>query len=158
MKPDILVKAPVKFCFFKYVSDQFPSKRLLVLKTSWWQLQDKSWRCLQHVFSVTIFRPSRRLQVVLENRRLLRWRRLQDVLETCLEDVLKTSWRHILKTFWRLVLKTSSRRLGDKQIVYWGYLYLKNLNVYIFDLTNLYLTNLDLKNLKWIQNPLIRTQ
>ena len=80
---------------------------------------------------------------------------LQDGLKICLEDVLKTcheaSWRHILKMFLRHVLKTSSRRLGDKQNIYWGYLYLTNLNVYHF--TNLYLTNL-----RQIQNALFRTQ
>ena len=96
-----------------------------------------------------------RLEDVLEEEKLLRWRRLQDGLKICLEDVLKTcheaSWRHILKTSLRSVLKTSSRRLGDKQNVYWGYLYLTNLNVYHF--TNLYLTNL-----RWIQNALFRTQ
>ena len=56
-----------------------------------------------------------------------------------------------------VTLKTSSfsRHLGDKQNVYWGYLYLTNLNVY---LTNLYLTNLYLTTLRRIQNALIRTQ
>ena len=93
------------------------------------RLPDMSWRRLQHVFSVTIFR--------------LPWR-LEDVLKTSCKDVLKTSrktswrrlgkgklvtlktswrllediswrpfdWRHILKTSWRHVLK-SWRRLLD---------------------------------------------
>ena len=39
-----------------------PSKHLLVFKTSWRCLQDMSWRRLQHVFSVTIFRLPRRLE------------------------------------------------------------------------------------------------
>ena len=30
---------------------------------------------------------------VLENERLLRWKRVKDVFKICLEDVLKTSWR-----------------------------------------------------------------
>ena len=38
-------------------------------------------------------RSSRRLEDVLEDENLLRWRRVEDVLKTCLEDVLKTSWR-----------------------------------------------------------------
>ena len=77
----------------------------------------------------------------------------------CLQDVLKTSlrqgmsWRRLRRilsvTIFRLArrlgkckvvtLNTSSRRLGDKQNVYWGYLYLTNLNLY---LTNIYLINL----------------
>ena len=52
-------------------------------------------RRLQHLFSVT----SLRLKDVLENKKLLRWRRPEDVLMTCLEGVLKTrlkrSWRHV---------------------------------------------------------------
>ena len=63
-------------------------------------LQDMSWRRLQHVFSVTIFRLPRRLEDVLqirledvlEDKKLLRWRRLEDVLKTCLEDI---SWRRL---------------------------------------------------------------
>ena len=65
------------------------------------------------------------------------------------EDVFKTSWIHVLKTFWRHVLKAASRRLGDKQNVYRGYLYLTNLNTY---LANLLVTNLYLTNLRQIQN------
>ena len=71
----------------------------------------------------------RHLQDVMEDKKLLRWRHLQDVL----------------KTFWRHVMNRSSRRFGDKQNVYWGYLYLTNLNVY---LTNLYFTNLYLTNIR----------
>ena len=136
---------------------------MLVFKTSQRRLQDMSWRRLQHVFSVKNFYLPRPLEDVLQIRlkdllktscrnltrrledvfktswgrlgrllkKLLRWRRLQDVLKTCLEAVSKTSWKHILKT--------SSRRLGNKQNVYWKYLYLTNLNVY---LTNQYFTNL----------------
>ena len=94
--------------------------------------------CREYVFSVTIFCFPRRL-----------------------EDVLKTSWKtknsyaeDVFKTWWH-VLKTSSRRIGDKQNFYWGYLHLANLNMY---LANLYFTNLYLVNLRRIQNTLIRTQ
>ena len=104
----------------------WPSKRL----------QDISWRRLQHVFSVTIFRLPRRLantswrrlEDVLEDEKLLRWRRLEDVLE-------------INKMFTRI------------SVLIHGLL--RNLNQY---LTNLYLTNLYFTNLRWIQNALIRTQ
>ena len=104
-----------------------PSKHLFVFKTSWRHLQYMSWRCLQHVFSITIFRLPRRLEDALR-------RRLQDVFKTSwntencyAEDFLKTSWKQA------------------------------NLNVYIFDLANLHLTNLYLTNLRRIQNALIRT-
>ena len=90
------------------------SKHLLVFKTSWRRLQDMSWRLLQHVFSVTIFRLPRRLDYilnmswrkdvlkmswghlascledVLEDEKLLRWRYLHNILKACVEDVLKT--------------------------------------------------------------------
>ena len=114
-----------------------PSKHLFVLKMPSRCLQDMSWRCLQHVFSATIFRLPRRLEDILEDEKLLRWRRLQDVLKTCLEDILRTSWRHY----------------GDKQNTYWEYLYLTNVNVH---LTNIYFTNLCLISLRQIQNALIR--
>ena len=60
-----------------------------------------SWRRLQSVFNVTILRLPRCLEDVLEDEKLLRWRRLQDVWKTCLEDVLKTCLEDVLKTFWR---------------------------------------------------------
>ena len=108
-------------------------------------LQDMSWRRLE-------FMSCRRLAKTS-------WKEkncyAEDVFKTSWRHGLKTSWRHALKTSWGHILKTSSRRLGDKQIVYWGYLYLTNLNVY---LTNLYLTTLYLTNLRRIQNALIRTQ
>ena len=46
-------------------------------------------RCLQDVLK----RSSRGLQDILEDEKLLRWRRVEDVFKTCLEEVLKTSWR-----------------------------------------------------------------
>ena len=118
-------------------------------------LQDMSWRCLQHFFSITLSLSSRtswrHLNDVLEEEKFLCWRRLEDDLNTCLEDVLKTCLEDVL----RQDLKMSSERFGDKQIVYWGYLYLTYLNVY---LKNLYLTSLYLTNLRRMQNALIRAQ
>ena len=107
-----------------------------------------SWRHFQHVLSVTIFGlPRRRLAKAS-------WR----TSWICLQDLFKTSWKtkncyaeDVFKTSWRHVLKTFSRRLGDKQNVYQGYLCLTNLNVYIFDLANVYLANLYLTNLMIIQ-------
>ena len=64
-----------------------------VFKMSSRCLQDMFSRRLEDVFSVTILRLPRCLQDVLEDEKLLRWRRVEDVFKTCLEDVLKTSWR-----------------------------------------------------------------
>ena len=130
--------------FFKW---DYPAKHLLVFKTSSRRLQDMSWRSLQLVFSLSIFRLPGHLEDVFN----MSWKTKNSYAEV----VFKTSWRHLLKTSWRHVLKTSSGRLGDIQNVYWGYLHLTNLNVY---LTNLYFTNLYLTNLRQIQNALIRTQ
>ena len=76
-----------------------------VLKTSWRRLEDISQDVLKTSWGY--------LKDVLEDKKLLRWRSLEYVLKTCLEDM---SWRHVLKMSWR--------SLGDKQNVYWGYLYL----------------------------------
>ena len=78
------------------------------------------------IFSVTIIHFPRRLEDVLQDGNLFRWRRPQ--------DVMKISWR----------------RLRDKQNIYWGYLYLTNLY-----LANLYLTDLAKENPKYInKNPI----
>ena len=103
---------------------------------SWRRLQDMSWRGLQNVFSVTIFRLPRHLENVLKTswKSLAKtsWRLLEDVLKTSwktkncyAEDVLKTSSRHVFKTHSRHVFKTFSRRLLG--IFYWEYVLLKNL-------------------------------
>ena len=65
------------------------------------RLQDISCRSFQNVFSVTILHLPSRLQNVFEDKKLLYWRRLQDILKTCLEDVLKTCLKDVLKTLWR---------------------------------------------------------
>ena len=59
----------------------------------------------------TSSRPlARRLQDVLEDEILLRYRRLQDVFKTCLEDVLKTCLEGVLGTYLEDVFKTSWRQ------------------------------------------------
>ena len=90
----------------KSIAEKWPSKHLLVFQTSRRRLEDMSSRRLQHLFSVTILRLPRRLEDVLEDEKLLRWRRLEDVLKTCLEDVLKTCLEDVLKTCLEDVLKT----------------------------------------------------
>ena len=147
---------------------------MLVLKTSSRHVFKTS---LRHVFKTFSRRlqcnnftssntSCRRLEDDLEDEKLLRWRHLEDVWKTCLEDVLKTCLEDVLKKcledvlntcledVLKTVLKTSWRHCGDKQNTYCGYLYIKNLNVY---LTNLYLTNLHLAILRRIQNALSRT-
>ena len=62
----------------------------LVTQQTFVGLQDMSWRCFQHVFSVMNFCLSRHLEDVLEDKKVLHWRGLQDVLKTCLEDDSKT--------------------------------------------------------------------
>ena len=118
----------------------FPGKHLMVIMTFWRHLQDMSWKRFQRVFCVTIFRFPRVLKTswrcledVLEDEKVLRWRRVEDVLKTCLEDVLKTSWR---QTKYLLGISASNHGL------------LTNLNHY---LTNLYLTHLYFTNLRGIQ-------
>ena len=96
---------------------------------------------LQQVFSITVFRLPWRPEDVLKISHETSWRRLgrQKIV------TLKMPSRH--------AFKTSSRSLGHKQNVYWGYLYLTNLNL---NLTNLYLTNLYLTNLRWTKKALIK--
>ena len=94
------------------VSVFYPSKHLLIFKTSWRCLQDMYWRRLQNIFSVTIFRFSRRLWKHLAKKS---WRHLKDVLRTSqktFEDVVETSWKR-LGRLEIVTLKTSSRRLQD---------------------------------------------
>ena len=61
---------------------------------------------------------ARPLEEVLEDEKLLRWKRLEDFLKTCLEDVLKTCLEDVLKTCledmsWRRLEDMSWRRLED---------------------------------------------
>ena len=103
----------------------YPSKYLLVYKTSWRQTQDMSWRRLQHAFSVTIFVFQDDLKTSWRRLANTSWRRLEDISQ----DVLKTSWRHVLKTFWRQTKCLLGISVSNHGL-------LTNLNQY---LTNLYL-------------------
>ena len=97
------------------------------------RLQDISSRRLQDVFNLTIFHLPKRLedvlktsskissghlQEVLKDKKLLRWRRVEDICKTCLEDVLKINKCLLGRStlFWSLNfkwwLKTKSRK-GD---------------------------------------------
>ena len=96
---------------------------------------------------------SGRLEDVLEDVKLLHWRRLEDVVKTCVGDVLKTCLQDVLNIICR------------KKNIYWGYLYtylgITNINVYISRLflnISLYFANLYLTMVTRIQNILIRIQ
>ena len=126
-------QSPLTILFWLHL---LPSKKFLVFKTSWRRVQD--------VFSVTIFRL---------------WGRL---LKTSCKYVLKTSWRRLGRR--KIVtLKTSWRRLEDVLEINKMFIgislsnhgLLTNLNQY---LTNLNPTNLYFTNLRRIQVALIRTQ
>ena len=62
-------------------------------------------RRFQDVFNTSSKTSSRLLQDVLEDEKLLHWRRFEDVLKTCLEDVFKTSSRPT-NVCWNVVLLT----------------------------------------------------
>ena len=109
--------------FFERIFLNFKWKQLIPSKqSSWWRrLEDVFCLCLQktssrgldqdeyirltHTSSDEYIRlnhtssrrlakkSSRHLQDVLEDEKLLRWRRAEDVFKTCLQDVFKTSWR-----------------------------------------------------------------
>ena len=111
--------------FWRLTKIILPSKHLLVFKTSSTRLQRNnftssktSWRCLAKT-------SWRLLQDVLEDEKLLRWRRLQDVLKTCLEDVLKTYLKDVCKTSWRqtkcllaISVSNKSKCVSNKFIFY----------------------------------------
>ena len=72
----------------KYVRKDLPSKHFLFSKTSS--------RCLEDIFRVALFRLPRRLQNVFAKRlAIMSWRRLQDVLE----DKKMLHWRHLQDIF-----------------------------------------------------------
>ena len=102
---------------------------------------------------------SRCLEDVLEDEKLLRWRRLLDVLKTCLEDVLKTCLEDILKKCLEDIFKTCLEdvfKMSWRQAKCFLGISVSNKSKCISN--KLYLTNLYLANLRRIQNPLIRTQ
>ena len=111
------------------------------------------WRCLQHVFSITVFvfyedilqdvlktfkTSSRRLG----RSKILCWRHLEDI-----------TWRRLQKMSWRRHEDMSWKRLQDTLET--NKMFTGDVRCY---LKNLYLTNLYLKNLREIQNALVRTK
>ena len=60
-----------------------------VFKTSWRRLQRNNFSSSKTSCEIS----SRRLQDVLEDETLSRWRCVEDVFKKCLQDVFKTCWR-----------------------------------------------------------------
>ena len=89
-----------KLCFTKFSTRVYWNRSLAATQQTFVGLQDISWRRLQRVFSVTIFRLPRRLQHVLKTS----WKRFEDISQ----NVFKTSWKKKIVT-----LKTSWRRFED---------------------------------------------
>ena len=83
--------------YFVFLHSVFKTSSRYVFKTSSNHVFKKSSRRLQRNNSssskTSCKISSRRLQDVLEDVKLLRWRRVEDVFKICLEDVLKTSSR-----------------------------------------------------------------
>ena len=89
----------------------YPSKHLLVLKMSSRRLQRNNFKSS----NVTILLlPS----YVLEDKKLLHWRRLQDILKICLEEVLKKCLEDVLKTLWRQTKYLLGISVSNKSIFY----------------------------------------
>ena len=88
--------------------EKFPGKYLLAFKTSWRYLQDIIF-CSQELLMVFWRHLTKPLvdvlKYILEDKKLLRWRRLQDVLRECLADIFKTCLQDALKASWRRQIK-----------------------------------------------------
>ena len=73
-------------------------------------ITSKNFVCLRDVLKTSsryVFKTSsRRLQNVLEDVKLLRWRRVEDVFKTCLQDVFKTCLQDVFKTCLQDIFKT----------------------------------------------------
>ena len=99
-------------------------------KTSWRHLAKTAWRRFEDFLKTSSkksWRPLGRREIVFKSP----W---WNILKTSWRHVLKMSWRHALKMSWRHILKMFAKCLGDKQNVFWSYLYLANLNVYLTNL------------------------
>ena len=109
------------------------------LKTYSTCLQRSSFSSILKTSRNTSWRPSRGLQKIFEDKKLLRWRRLEDVLKTChdyvlkiyiedafkkcLDDVFKTCLEHVFKTPWRqtkylleISISNESKSVSSKSI------------------------------------------
>ena len=112
----------------KTSSTRFQRNNFTSSKTSGRRLGE-SWRHLGR-YSRCL---GRRKIVMLETSWHVLKKSSRDVWKICWGHVFKTSTRDVLKTCWGHVFKTSWRHYGDKQNIYWGFLYLKNISqIYIW--------------------------
>ena len=97
----------VSKCKNNFEKRLLPSKHLLVFKASWRRLQDMSWRRFQYVFSVTILCLPRRLEDVLQrcHEDVLKtsWRHLARHLQDVLENEKLLRWWRLENMSWRLL-------------------------------------------------------
>ena len=142
----------------KTSSTRFQRNNFTSSKTSGRRLGE-SWRHLGR-YSRCL---GRRKIVMLETSWHVLKKSSRDVRKICWGHVFKTSTRDVLKICWGHVFKTSWRHYGDKQNIYWGFLYLKNISqIYIWQFyvfQDVLKTSWRSKaNLRQIQNALIKTQ
>ena len=94
--------------FFSVTIFCLPRRLQSIFKTSLKLLA----RCLQDVLQDVFKKSSRHLQDNLEDKKLLRWRCVEDAFKTCLKDVFKTSSKHLQDVF-KTSCKMYSRHLQD---------------------------------------------
>ena len=127
--------------YFVSLHSVFKTSSRYVFKTSSRYAFKTSSRHVFKTFSRNVFKMSSRvfarsLQDVLEDLKLLRWRRVEDVVKTCLEDVYKTSSKptnvcrektcSILRSIY-VVLTLAEKRRPSNHYLWEVYLYKTNL-------------------------------
>ena len=127
--------------YFVSLHSVFKTSSRYVFKTSSRYAFKTSSRHVFKTFSRNVFKTSSRvfarsLQDVLEDLKLLRWRRVEDVVKTCLEDVYKTSSKptnvcrektcSILRSIY-VVLTLAEKRRPSNHYLWEVYLYKTNL-------------------------------
>ena len=93
-----------------------------VLKTSWRRFQRNNFssskassKPFQDNFITSCKMSSRRLRHVLENEKLLRWRRVKDVFIACLEDVFKTSLNLVDQRIFADNIRCHSKKMSHQE-------------------------------------------
>ena len=91
----LLVNMALQWFFFNLslVRKTYPSKNLLISKTSWRRLLNISWKRLEDVFNVTISRLLRCLQDIFRTS----WKMSCKTINCYVEDIFKTCLQGILE-------------------------------------------------------------
>ena len=111
-----LQDASVHACKMYWISLQ--RNNFLSSKTSSRRLRDVLQKRPEANLKMSWRHPARRLKDVLEDEKLLRWKRLEDVWEIYPEDVLKTCLENIFKTSWRQAKCLLGMSISNKSIFY----------------------------------------